>query len=72
MQRSPCLFLLSSPWDRAPLVKLTRSVIRYYQKRPALSRTLLTESLFAHPPWTQKFRAQVAMVHSSSACCSST
>ena len=51
---------------------MTRSVFRYSQKRPALSRTLLEENLFADPPWAQKFTAQVAMVHSSSACCSST
>lgn len=45
------------------LTKLTRAVFRYYQKRPALSRTLLKESLFADPPWAGKFTAQVAMVH---------
>lgn len=47
------------------LVKLTRQVFRYYQKRPALSRTLLKESLFADPPWAQKFSAQVGMVHAT-------
>lgn len=45
------------------LGKLTRAVFGYYQERPALSRTLLKESLFADPPWAQRFTGQVAMVH---------
>ena len=47
------------------LVKLTRGVFRYYQKRPALSRTLLKESLFADPPWAQRFTSQLATVHAA-------
>lgn len=47
----------------AELSRLTRGVFRYYQRRPALSRTLLKESLFADPPWAQRFTGQVAMVH---------
>ncbi len=50
------------PLDKQ-LGKLTRAVFRYYEKRPALSRTLLKESLFADPPWANKFTAQVAMCH---------
>ncbi|RKH54701.1 TetR/AcrR family transcriptional regulator [Corallococcus llansteffanensis] len=49
----------------ARLSGLTRSVFRYYQKRPQLSRTLLKESLFAEPPWAQRFSAQVAQVHAA-------
>jgi AcrR family transcriptional regulator len=45
------------------LAHLTRGVFRYYQRRPTLSRTLLKESLFADPPWAERFAAQVAMVH---------
>src|SRR4051812_49671972 len=33
------------------LDQLTRAMFRYYRKRPALSRTLLKESLFADEPW---------------------
>ncbi len=47
----------------AELSRITRAVFRYYKKRPALSRTLLKESLFADPPWAQRFSGQVAMVH---------
>jgi AcrR family transcriptional regulator len=50
------------PLDRQ-LMKLTRDVFRYYEKRPELSRTLLKESLFADPPWVGRFKAQVAAVH---------
>jgi AcrR family transcriptional regulator len=35
----------------------------YYAKRPVLSRALLRESLFAEPPWSDRFAAQVAEVH---------
>lgn len=49
----------------AELVRLTRAVFRYYKKRPALSRTLLKEALFADPPWAQRFTGQVATVHAA-------
>lgn len=39
------------------------AVFAYYQKRPALSRTLLKESLFAEGPWAARFVAQVQRVH---------
>lgn len=41
---------------------LGKAVFRFYAKRPTLSRTLLKESLFADPPWAQKFAAQVSTV----------
>jgi AcrR family transcriptional regulator len=47
------------------LGRLTRAVFRYYQKRPALSRTLLKEALFADPPWAQRFSSQVGAVHAA-------
>jgi len=47
----------------AELSRLTRAVFRYYKKRPGLSRSLLKESLFADPPWAQRFAGQVALVH---------
>jgi AcrR family transcriptional regulator len=47
------------------LGRLTRSVFAYYEKRPALSRTLLKESLFADPPWAGRFTAQVATLHAA-------
>ena len=34
----------------------------YYAARPKLSRTLLRESLFAEPPWRERFQAQVLRV----------
>ena len=42
---------------------LGAAVFAYYQKRPALSRTLLKESLFAEGPWAGKFVAQTQRVH---------
>jgi AcrR family transcriptional regulator len=42
---------------------LADAFFAYYAKRPALSRTLLRESLFATPPWSERFAAQVASVH---------
>jgi AcrR family transcriptional regulator len=45
------------------LSRLARGVFESYQQRPTLSRTLLKESLFAEPPWAQKFTAQAAGVH---------
>ncbi len=47
------------------LSRLTAGVFRYYEKRPRLSRTLLKESLFADPPWAERFTAQVTMVHAA-------
>ena len=50
-----------------PLVKeasaLGSAVFGYYQKRPALSRTLLKESLFAEGTWARAFVAQAQRVH---------
>jgi AcrR family transcriptional regulator len=34
----------------------------YYAARPKLSRTLLRESLFAEPPWRERFHGQVVRV----------
>ena len=45
------------------LTKLTRAVFKYYQRRPQLSRTLLKESLFADPPWKERFQEQTTNVH---------
>jgi len=45
------------------LVSLVRPFFDYYERRPALSRTLLRESLFAAPPWSERFAAQVAAIH---------
>jgi AcrR family transcriptional regulator len=56
----------------AELARLTEAVFRYYKKRPKLSRTLLKESLFADPPWAQKFTGQVAMVHAEIAALAKT
>ncbi|MDQ3262294.1 MAG: TetR/AcrR family transcriptional regulator [Myxococcota bacterium] len=42
---------------------LTEAVFAYYLRRPALSRTLLKEALFAQGPWAERFTAQVARVH---------
>lgn len=49
----------------AQLSRLTRAVFRYYQRRPALSRALLRESLFAGEPWAQRFAAQTGEVASA-------
>lgn len=45
------------------LARLARTFFDYYAARPALFRTLLRESLFASPPWAERFAAQVAAVH---------
>ncbi|QRO01082.1 TetR/AcrR family transcriptional regulator [Archangium violaceum] len=42
---------------------ITESFFGYYQAHPKLSRTLLKESLFAEPPWAQRFSGQVTKVH---------
>ena len=47
----------------AQLKKLTRGVFRYYQRRPALSRALLKESLFADGVWARRFSSQVGQAH---------
>jgi AcrR family transcriptional regulator len=47
----------------ADLTVLARTFFDYYEARPALSRALLRESLFASPPWAQRFAAQIAEVH---------
>jgi AcrR family transcriptional regulator len=48
---------------RRALACLVQAFFDYYARRPALSRTLLRESLFAEPPWSARFAAQVADVH---------
>lgn len=47
----------------AQLKRLTRGVFKYYQRRPALSRPLLKESLFADGVWAQRFTAQLGQAH---------
>jgi len=49
----------------AQLGRLTKGVFGYYLERPGLSRTLLAHSLFADPPWAERFSAQVASVHAA-------
>jgi AcrR family transcriptional regulator len=45
------------------LKRLTRGVFKYYQRRPALSRPLLKESLFADGAWAQRFTGQLGQAH---------
>jgi len=45
------------------LGKVAETFFGFYAKRPALSRALLRESLFAGPHWSERFAAQVAEVH---------
>ncbi|MFO0615852.1 MAG: TetR/AcrR family transcriptional regulator [Polyangiaceae bacterium] len=45
------------------LTGVARAFYAYYAERPALSRALLRESLFAAPPWSQRFATQVGEVH---------
>ncbi len=47
---------------RKELALIVRALFDYYAERPALSRTLLRESLFAEPPWSARFAAQVGDV----------
>lgn len=47
----------------AALVALARRFFGYYRARPALSKTLLAESLLAESPWRERFTGQVARVH---------
>lgn len=49
----------------ARLRLLGRSVFRAYRRRPALSRTLLKESLFATGDWGARFAAQTGRVHAA-------
>ncbi len=42
---------------------IAQTFFGYYAERPALSRALLRESLFAEAPWRERFAAQVADVH---------
>ena len=45
------------------LVAVAKTFFAYYAARPALSRALLRESLFASPPWSGRFAAQVGGLH---------
>jgi AcrR family transcriptional regulator len=65
---------LEETWTRAKAKSGSRGLARelgglaaaffdYYARRPTLSRALLRESLFAEPPWSARFAAQVADVH---------
>ncbi|MGV3614975.1 MAG: TetR/AcrR family transcriptional regulator [Fimbriimonas sp.] len=45
------------------LVALAQTFFDYYAERPALSRSLLRESMFAEEPWRSRFAAQIAGVH---------
>lgn len=57
-----CAALGEKPLEEE-LSGLAATVLRAYQRRPGLSRTLLKESLFADPPWSERFVAQSAAVH---------
>ena len=65
LEQTLCAALASTP--DAPLAAqldaLTRAVFAYYTRRPALSRALLRESLFAGEPWASRFTAQTRQVH---------
>jgi AcrR family transcriptional regulator len=45
------------------LNRLTETIFAHHERRPALSRTLLRESLFAEPPWDARFQAQTTALH---------
>ncbi len=49
----------------AQLDRLAHAVLGSYEARPKLSRTLLAESLFAAPPWAERFAAQTGAVHAA-------
>jgi AcrR family transcriptional regulator len=53
--------------DRGSIVKrlteLFEPAYEYYARRPQLSRTLLESSLFAVPPWKERFASQAIRVH---------
>jgi len=44
------------------LSRIARAFYDYYAKRPTLSKVLLRESLFAEPPWRERFGEQLARV----------
>lgn len=46
----------------ADLCAIADAFFAYYAARPRLSRTLLKESLFADPPWQERFVGQIADV----------
>lgn len=54
----------AGPLER-DLAALARAVFGYYRRRPALSRTLLKESLVADGAWAKRFTAQVSEVHAA-------
>jgi AcrR family transcriptional regulator len=62
---SRALARLGPPPLEHQLRALTRAMFRYYEKRPQLSRTLLKESLFADPPWAERFTSQVGRAHAT-------
>lgn len=45
------------------LTTIASSFFDYYAESPKVSRELLRESLFAEPPWKERFVSQVAEVH---------
>ncbi|WP_433926268.1 TetR/AcrR family transcriptional regulator [Sorangium cellulosum] len=45
------------------LHRLAAAFFAHYARRPALSKTLLRESLFADPPWQARFAEQVGAAH---------
>lgn len=45
------------------LHRLAAAFFAYYARRPALSKALLRESLFADPPWQARFAEQVGAAH---------
>lgn len=45
------------------LTAIAQAFYAFYAARPALSRALLRESLFAAPPWSDRFGGQIAEVH---------
>jgi AcrR family transcriptional regulator len=45
------------------LTEIFEPAYEYYARRPQLSRTLLETSLFATPPWRERFGSQVTRVH---------
>ncbi len=58
--------VLAAPPGRsleAWLERLLDRVLAYYERRPALSRVLLRESVIADPPWAERFARQTAELH---------
>jgi AcrR family transcriptional regulator len=54
----------AGPLERK-LGHVTRRMFAYYERRPTLSRSLLSSSLFAAEPWAGRFSAQTAKVHAA-------